>query len=253
LIDIEIPILILLFLAGGFAGFVDSIAGGGGIITVPVLLAVGIPPHHALATNKLQSSFGSLTATMNYARKGLMNPKDLFTGVIFSFLGGIAGSVAVQYFSVGFLEKMILVMLLILFIYTAMSPKMGFEQTQHKINHLFFYTLFGLLIGFYDGFFGPGTGSFWTIALVLLLGLDLRQATAQTKLFNLTSNIVSLAVFIYSGLVLWTAGLVMGVGQIIGAYLGSTLVSKREVHFIRIFFLIVVAVTIIKLSLDTIF
>jgi len=182
-----------------------------------------------------------------------MNPKDLFTGVIFSFLGGIAGSVAVQYFSVGFLEKMILVMLLILFIYTAMSPKMGFEQTQHKINHLFFYTLFGLLIGFYDGFFGPGTGSFWTIALVLLLGLDLRQATAQTKLFNLTSNIVSLAVFIYSGLVLWTAGLVMGVGQIIGAYLGSTLVSKREVHFIRIFFLIVVAVTIIKLSLDTIF
>lgn len=122
-----------------------------------------------------------------------------------------------------------------------------------ELNHLFFYLLFGLLIGFYDGFFGPGTGSFWTMALIVLLGLDLKQATAQTKLFNFTSNIVSLAVFIYSGLVLWTAGLIMGMGQIIGAYLGSTLVSKREVHFIRIFFLIVVAATIIKLSLDTVF
>ena len=253
MLDIEIPTLILLFFAGGFAGFVDSIAGGGGIITVPVLLAVGIPPHQALATNKLQSSFGSLTATMNYAKKGLMNPCDLLSGVLFSFLGGIAGSIMVQYFSPEFLEKMIIVMLIVLFIYTAMSPKLGFEQKQHKLNHLLFYTLFGLLIGFYDGFFGPGTGSFWTIALVLLLGLDLKQATARTKLFNFTSNIVSLAVFIYSGLVLWTAGLIMGVGQIIGAYLGSTLVSKKEVHFIRVFFLIVVAATIIKLSLDTIF
>ena len=97
---------------------------------------------------------------------------------------------------------MILAMLVILFIYTAMSPKLGVEQTQHKIYHVFFYTLFGLLIGFYDGFFVPGTGNFWTIALVLLLGLDLKQATVQTKLFNVTSNIVSLAVFIYSGLVL---------------------------------------------------
>lgn len=253
MLDIEIPSLILLFLAGGFAGFVDSIAGGGGIITVPTLLAVGIPPHQALATNKLQSSLGSLTATMTYANKGLMKPRDLFTGVLFSFLGGVAGSIMVQFFSAGFLEKMIIVMLIVLFIYTAMSPKLGFEQTQHKLNHKLFYTIFGLLIGFYDGFFGPGTGSFWTIALVLLLGLDLKQATAQTKLFNFTSNIVSLAVFIYSGLVLWTAGLTMGVGQIIGAYLGSTLVSKKEVHFIRIFFLIVVAATIIKLSLDTIF
>jgi len=101
LIEIDIPILILLFLAGGFAGFVDSIAGGGGIITVFVLLAVGIPPHNVLATNKLQSSFGSLTATVNYARKGLMNPGDLFTGVLFSFLGGVAGSIAVQYFNTG--------------------------------------------------------------------------------------------------------------------------------------------------------
>ncbi|HIP39007.1 MAG TPA: hypothetical protein EYG88_06465 [Desulfocapsa sulfexigens] len=246
--ELTIPILVLLFLAGILAGFIDSIAGGGGIITVPALLAVGIPPHQALATNKLQSSCGSLTAALNYTRRGLMNPRELFTGFFFSFLGALSGAIAVQFFEAAFLENLIIAMLIVLFAYTALSPKLGFKQQPHKIGHGLFYTVFGLLIGFYDGFFGPGTGSFWTISLVLLLGLDLKQATAQTKLFNVTSNLVALSIFLYSGLVLWGAGLAMGIGQIIGAYCGSTLVSKREVQFIRVFFLIVVAATIIRLA-----
>ncbi|HHD57443.1 MAG TPA: hypothetical protein ENK89_07200 [Desulfobulbaceae bacterium] len=242
--------LFLLFPAGLLAGFIDSIAGGGGIITVPALLAVGIPPHQALATNKLQSSCGSLTASVNYARLGLMNPGELVAGFIFSFLGAVGGAVTVQFFSADFLENLIIVMLIILFVYTLFSPQLGYVRKPHKINHLSFYVIFGLLIGFYDGFFGPGTGSFWTISLVVLLGLDLKQATAQTKLFNLTSNVVALGVFLSSGLVLWSAGLAMGAGQVIGAYCGSTLVSKKEVHFIRVFFLCVVAATIIKLLVD---
>ncbi len=246
--ELAFPILVLLFLAGVLAGFIDSIAGGGGIITVPALLAVGIPPHQALATNKLQSSCGSLTAALNYTRRGLMNPRELFTGFFFSFLGALSGSIAVQFFNAAFLENLIIIMLLVLFVYTALSPKLGFKQQPQKISQGLFYTVFGLLIGFYDGFFGPGTGSFWTISLVVLLGLDLKRATAQTKLFNVTSNLVALSIFLYSGLVLWGAGLAMGIGQIIGAYCGSTLVSKREVHFIRIFFLIVVAATIIRLA-----
>ena len=113
-----------------------------------------------------------------------------------------------------------------------------------------FYALFGLVIGFYDGFFGPGTGSFWTIALVLFLGLDLKAATAQTKIFNFTSNIVSLIVFFISGVVLIKVGIIMGAGQILGAYSGSTLVAKKEVIFVRYIFLIVVAATIVKLVYD---
>ena len=251
--EFDLPLLGLLFFAGGLAGFIDSIAGGGGIISVPMLLAVGIPPHQALATNKLQSSCGSLTASLNYTKRGLMNPRKLITGFVFSFIGAIIGAVTVQFFSAGFLENLIIIMLLILFVYTALSPRLGFKQRPHKIRPALFYTVFGLIIGFYDGFFGPGTGNFWTISLVILLGLDLKQATAQTKLFNVTSNIVALSVFIYSGLVLWSAGIAMGIGQIFGAYCGSTLVSKRDVRFIRVFFLIVVAATIIKLVVSQFF
>jgi uncharacterized membrane protein YfcA len=251
--EFELSILALLFVAGAMAGFIDSIAGGGGIISVPLLLAVGIPPHQALATNKLQSSCGSLTAAMNYTQRGLMKPHELLTGLLFSFIGAVIGAVAVQLFQAGFLENLIIIMLVVLFAYTALSPQLGFTRQEQKVKKGIFYTLFGLLIGFYDGFFGPGTGSFWTIALVVLLGLDLKQATAQTKLFNVTSNLVALAVFITSGLVLWFPGLAMGIGQVIGAYCGSTLVTKKEVHFIRIIFLIVVGATIIKLVVSRFF
>ncbi len=245
--ELDIFTLFLLFLAGGFAGFVDSIAGGGGIITLPALLAVGIPPHQALATNKLQSSFGSFTATLNYAKKGLMKPKELLLGVVFTFIGAVSGAIAVQFFDAKSLEDMIIFMLIVIFLYTLASPNLGAIHTTAKLKKPLFYTIFGLLIGFYDGFFGPGTGSFWTMALILLLGLDLKGATAQTKLFNFTSNIASLLMFIYAGLVLWVAGVVMGVGQIIGAYLGSSLVAKKEVKFIRVFFLVIVGATILKL------
>ncbi len=239
--------LLVLFFSGLMAGFVDSIAGGGGIITLPALLAVGIPPHDALATNKLQSSFGSFTSAFNYARLGLMKPKELIVGIVFTFIGAAIGAIVVQYFKADSLVSFIIVMLVIIFIYTLLTPNLGSNTSTHKMPKNLFYIIFGLAIGFYDGFFGPGTGSFWTMALVLLLGLNLKAATAQTKLFNFTSNIVSLVVFIYSGLVIWVAGLIMGVGQIIGAFLGSSLVHKKEVKFIRIFFLAIVALTIVKL------
>jgi len=239
--------LFILFITGTMAGFIDSIAGGGGIITLPALLAVGIPPHQALATNKLQGTFGSFTSTLNYARLGMMNPKKLLTGIIFTLIGASVGSIVVQYFPADKLEGLIIVMLIIIFIYTALSPKLGFEAKPHKMNHSLFYVIFGLLIGFYDGFFGPGTGNFWTMALILLLGLNMKEATAQTKLFNFMSNIASLSVFIFSGLVIWKYGITMGFGQMLGAFAGSTLVHKREIGFIRVFFLIVVGATILKL------
>jgi len=245
--EIDTLTYLWLFLAGGFAGFVDAIAGGGGIIALPALLAAGVPPHQALATNKLQGTFGSLTAAVNYASKGMMRPRELVAGLLFTLVGAATGTVLVQYFPASALESTIVVMLIVIFFYTLFSPELG-KVPKHAVMHQqLFYLCFGLLLGFYDGFFGPGTGSFWTMALVLMLGLDLKQATAQTKLFNFTSNVVSLTLFIYAGLVIWTIGVVMGAGQIAGAYLGSTMVSKKEVKFIRIFFLVVVGATILKL------
>ena len=248
--EFETLTLFLLFLAGFGAGFVDSIAGGGGIITLPALLASGIPPHLALGTNKLQSSFGSFTATVNYAKRGLYDPKKVLEGVFFTFFGAALGSYVVKFFSAGFLTNFIIFMLIVLFIFTLFNKNLGLNTKARRMKPFLFYTVFGLTIGFYDGFFGPGTGSFWTIALVLLLGLDLKAATAQTKIFNFTSNIVSLVVFTVSGVVLLKVGIVMGIGQIIGAYSGSTLVAKREVIFVRYFFLVVVAATIAKLVYD---
>ncbi|WP_331775882.1 TSUP family transporter [Sulfurospirillum sp. 1612] len=242
----------IIFLASGFlAGFVDSIAGGGGIITVPVLLAAGIPPHIALATNKLGSSFGSFTASMNFIRKGLVTFKEVYIGVIFTFIGAVIGTKTILLLQADILNKIIPVMLVIIFFYTLLNPKFGHLDKSSRLKKPLFFFIFGLLIGFYDGFFGPGTGTFWTIALVTLMGLNLKKATATTKIMNFTSNFVSLCVFIIGGHVLFFIGILMGMGQIIGAYVGSSMVVKKEVTFIRTFFLFIVGITILKLIYDS--
>lgn len=251
--DFELYWYIIFFLTGTFAGFVDSIAGGGGIITVPVLLASGLPPHLALGTNKLQSSFGSFTASLNYMHKGLVNLKDVLVGILFTFIGAVLGTASILHLDASFLEKFIPLMLIVIFLYTLFSPKMGENDRHRLMSENLFYLVFGLAIGFYDGFFGPGTGSFWTIALVALLGLNLKSATARTKIMNFTSNIVSLIVFVIGGKVVWIIGILMGIGQMFGAYLGSTLVVKKEIKFVKTFFLVVVGVTILKLFYSSYF
>ena len=245
--SIDILTHLLLFIAGAAAGFVDSIAGGGGLIALPALLAAGLPPHQALATNKLQGTFGTFSATVNYARLGMMQPRLLVQGIVFTFLGAVAGAWAVQQFEADFLRDVVLAMLIVVFLYTLATPRLGFQPGPRRMSSGLFTLSGGLLLGFYDGFFGPGTGSFWTLALVLLMGQGLKQATAQTKVFNFTSNIVALVVFIASGLVVWSYGLVMGAGELLGAWAGSTLVHRRHASFVRLFFLLVVAATILRL------
>jgi uncharacterized membrane protein YfcA len=249
--EFDLYYYLIFFLAGLLAGFVDSIAGGGGIITVPVLLASGMPPHIALATNKLQSSFGSFTASTNYIRKGLVKLKDVYMGIIFTFIGASFGTYSILLMDAAILSKIIPIMLVLIFFYTLFTPKLGAEDRHHRLKPNLFYLIFGITIGFYDGFFGPGTGSFWTIAIVMLLGLNLKSATAQTKIMNFTSNIVSLGVFIIGGHVLWSVGILMGFGQMLGAFLGSSLVVKKDVQFIRVFFLCIVGITILKLIYDS--
>jgi uncharacterized membrane protein YfcA len=246
--SLSLSSLFFLCLAGSFAGFVDSIAGGGGIISLPALLATGMPPHLALGTNKLQGTFGSLTAAVNYSRKGLVSIREVPMGIAFTALGALGGTIIVQVLAADFLHHIILILLVGVFLYTLFSPDLGRIDRRAFLNSPLFFGLAGMAIGFYDGFFGPGTGSFWTIALVLVMGLNLKKATAHTKIFNFTSNIVALGGFWVGGNVVVSAGLLMGAGQMLGAFFGSRLVIHRGTGFVRGFFLVVVAATIVKLA-----
>jgi len=238
---IEWPVL---FLTGLVAGWVDSIAGGGGLITVPVLMNLGLPPAVALGTNKLQGSFGSGSATWHYAQAGLIDFRETITGILFTAIGAATGACAVQQMRPDFLRIVVPILLIAIALYLLLRPQLGEAESKPRLAAGIFYLLFGLGIGFYDGFFGPGTGSFWAMAYVLVLGFHLTRATAHTKLMNFTSNVVALVAFAISGQVDVMAGTVMGAGQLIGARLGARMVIRRGVKFIRpIFITVVLAIT----------
>ena len=243
-------LLPLLFATGLVAGLVDAIAGGGGLITLPVLLWTGIPPQYALGTNKLQSTFGSGSAMAHFAGAGTITLKESLEGIAFTAVGAAAGALTVQRLDPGFLRGIIPFLLLAIALYTLLTPRLGLEDIHPRLAKLPFYLCCGLAIGFYDGFFGPGTGSFWVIALMLGLGYNMTTATGYTKVMNFTSNIVSLAMFILGGHVYYTAGLVMGVGQLIGARIGAGLVLSRGARFIRPIFITMSLAITAKLLFD---
>jgi len=246
--EVTIPIFLILFSGGFFAGFVDSIAGGGGLISLPVLLSVGLPPQLALGTNKLQGTFGPFSSSLNYIRNGTVELPQLVEGIIFTFLGAALGAWLIQLLDPGFIKHLIPIMLLAVFFYTIWSKDLGFKSKDAVMGKGVFFLLFGLVLGFYDGFFGPGTGSFWTLALMTLMGYDMTRAAGATRIMNFTSNIVALGAFIIGGNVLYSAGLCMALGQIIGARIGSGMAIRRGARFIRPIFLTVVFLTIARLG-----
>lgn len=240
----------LLFGTGLAAGFVDAIAGGGGLITIPVLLNLGLDPQAALGTNKLQASFGSGSATWHYAQARTVHLRDCWLGFAMSFLGATLGAWIVLRVDPGFLRRILPVLLIAVGVYTLLKPQLGTQDLHPRMNRTWFYVLFGLGIGFYDGFFGPGTGTFWAMAYVLCLGFNLTRATGYTKVMNFASNLSSLCFFLWRGHVLLLPGLVMGVGQLLGARLGAGMVIRKGTHFIRPIFLTVVFALTFKLLLD---
>ncbi len=246
----EITTLILLAMAALLAGFVDAIAGGGGLIALPSLLLAGLDPVSALATNKLQGSFGTASATYAYWRKGHINPLQHWCVILTTFLAACLGVAAIKYAPTQLLNAALPILLIIIAIYFALSPQLT-NETKHPRIPLAAFT-FGLapVIGFYDGIFGPGTGSFFMLALVTLLGLGIVQATAQTKMLNFTSNIASLLVFAFSGKIVWMAGLTMGVAQFLGAQLGSHMAMKQGAKIIRPLLVLVCCAMATKLLLD---
>ncbi len=243
--DITPEILAILVMAATLAGIIDSIAGGGGLIALPALLWAGVPPVEALATNKLQGSFGTATATFNYMRQNALAPGELVTAVIWTFCGSVCGTLAVQYLISEWLNQLAPVLLIGFACYFVFSPQLGDKDAKQRIRYPQFALLAGFSLGFYDGFFGPGAGTFMTAAFVLLLGYNLYRATAATKLLNLTSNLASLLFFALGGQVLWVVGLCMGLGQIVGAWIGSHLVLKHGASLIRpLLFFVSIAISI---------
>jgi uncharacterized membrane protein YfcA len=241
---------IIIALGGLFSGFIDSIAGGGGLITLPVLLAVGLPPHLAIGTNKVQSIFGSGTASWRYGRRKLIPWKRIWPGVVMSLVFSAAGAWTVRRIDAGALQKTLPFILVALWCYVACSRNLGDTESRRRMPSGLFYPLAGGLFGFYDGFLGPGTGSFWTVSQVSLTGMDLKQATAATKPSNFASNLGALVFFLIARQTVPAIGLVMAAGQVAGAWAGSHLVINHRPRFIRPFFLAVVAATILKLGWD---
>ncbi|PXF30987.1 membrane protein [Pokkaliibacter plantistimulans] len=231
--ELEITTLIVLALVALVAGFIDSMAGGGGLITIPALLAAGVPPTMALATNKLQSSFGSFAATLYFLKRGMIDLASMKWAVICTFVGSALGTLLVQQIDSSQLSRILPYLLVGFACYFLFSPRISDSDSHRRLSYNAFALLVGTGVGFYDGFFGPGTGSFFAMAFVALAGLGMAKATAHTKLLNFTSNMASLLFFIIGGKVLWTVGLTMAIGQILGARLGSRMVVAKGVKLIR--------------------
>jgi len=240
----------VLFVAGAAAGLLDSIAGGGGLITLPVLLGVGLPPQAALGTNKLQSSFGSGSATRHFVQTGTVRLRECAAGIGFTLAGAALGAWTVQRLSPDLLRALIPWFLLAIAVYALVSPRLGDQDHPARVKPLLFFAGAGLGFGFYDGFFGPGVGSFWVLAIVVALGFNLTKATAWTKVMNFTSNVVSLVVFAIGGHVWLVEGLVMAAGEIVGARIGAGLVVKRGARLIRPIFIAVALAITVKLLWD---
>lgn len=243
-------LLLLLFLVAVVAGFIDAIAGGGGLITIPALLATGIPPVVALGTNKLQACGGSFSASLYFIRKKVVNLIDVISMIIFTFIGATLGTLLVQYVDVGFLKKALPILILCIGCYFLFSPKLGEIDKQKRITTLTFALTAGLGIGFYDGFFGPGTGSFFSLAFIALLGFNLTKATAHAKVLNFTSNIASLIFFSFGGHILWKVGAIMLLGQFLGANLGARVVLSKGHQLIRPMVVIMSFIMTLKLAFD---
>ncbi|HLP18171.1 MAG TPA: TSUP family transporter, partial [Bacteroidota bacterium] len=246
-------IALITFVTGLVAGILNTIAGGGGMITMPVLLAVGLPPQFALGTNKFQASVGSFTSTWYFVRKGIVRLREIKLGLTLTAVGAVLGSWTVQQIHSEVLADVIPFLLLSIAVYSIFSPALGMRDAEAKMSEQRFYAIFGFGFGFYDGFFGPGVGTFWAMAFVMLLGYNLMKATAYTKVMNFTSNLISFAMFWYGGFVIFGSGIAMAIGQMIGSQIGSQLVMKKGTEFIRPIFITMVLATTLKLIYDRYF
>ncbi|MCP3144259.1 TSUP family transporter [Pyxidicoccus xibeiensis] len=254
-VDVSTLHLILLCLAALTAGIVDAIAGGGGLITLPALLTAGLPPHVALGTNKGQSVFGTLAALVRFSRAGLVDGKLARVTFPFGLVGALAGAALVLLVKPEVLKPLVLVLLIGVAVFLTFrksprpsdAPEPGPRPRAQAIG-----ALIALGLGTYDGFFGPGTGTFLIVAFSTLLGHGLARASADAKVVNFASNLASVALFALKGVVLWKVALPMAGAQFAGAYIGAHLAVKGGDTLVRKVVLGVVVALVLKLGHDVV-
>ena len=233
LFEVATDLAIFLVLAAFCAGFIDSIAGGGALIALPALLLAGASPVEALATSKLQGSFGAGTAMLTYARAGHVRPRDQLGMAAISGVAGAAGATVAHLMPAEVLRIIMPVVLIGVAAFFALKPGLSDDARAERIKPAVFAVTAVPAIAAYDGFFGPGTGSFFMMSFVLLAGYGVLKATAHTKMLNFASNIGSLLVFISSGTVWWAVGLAMAAAQVAGASLGAQLAMRVGAGLIK--------------------
>ena len=231
--DLSFDLVLMLIGAAFAAGFVDSIAGGGGLITVPALLLAGVSPLQALSTNKIQGTFGAATAALSYAASGRVDLKSQLPAAALAFIAGLCGALLISVIPTEHLQTALPFVLIAIAVFFALRPGLDDTDRIQRIPPAAFTAVFVPVIGFYDGLIGPGTGAFFMIGFVMLAGYGVLRATAHTKLLNFASNIGGLVGFIAMGTPLWGLGIAMGVAQIAGARLGSKLAMRIGARLIK--------------------
>lgn len=246
-LQLDINIIFVLLLFGFLAAFIDAVVGGGGLIALPALLFTGMNPATAIATNKLAGSIGSATSTWMFFKSGKIDLKQSMKWFPLAFFGSIIGAMTVHFINPNLLKPLMLIMLAIVAIYTILKKDLGSTAKEIRLTKArkFGFMFVLLFIGFYDGFLGPGTGSFLIFAFVIIMGMDFLKAAGNAKLLNFGSNIGALIMFLFLGHVAILYGLIMGFAQILGAYCGAKFALKHGSHYVRILF---ITVTIILLA-----
>lgn len=244
---VSIDMIIFLIVTGFIASFIDSVVGGGGLISLPALLLTGLPPTMALGTNKMASVMGSCTSTLSFLRSGKIDLHLIKFLFPLSFIGSALGVIAVQQIPSQFLRPLVVVMLLVVTMYTFTRKEWGDTSTYQGITKKTAYLsgIAAFSIGFYDGFFGPGAGSFFIFAF-LMIGFDFVTAAGNSKALNFASNIAAVITFIYFGSVHYYYAIPMGLSMILGALAGSRLAIKKGAAYVRPLFLVMSVLLISK-------
>ncbi|GAB2891351.1 TSUP family transporter [Microbulbifer echini] len=233
LTSFSLELLFILFFIAVIAGLLDTLAGGGGLITVPALILSGIPPLAALGTNKLQGSIGTATATYMMIKSNKISWDGIKSLMLSAFIGAALGTGAVQFINTDILSFVIPLVLLFIAVYFLISPSLTQHNDEPKVSSRKYK--YGVIpfIGYYDGMFGPGTGSFFTLSGIICRGHDLLTSTAIAKPLNFSTNVASLIVFLLARHVVWIVGVLMMIGQVIGAWLGSHCLFKIHPGYLR--------------------
>jgi uncharacterized membrane protein YfcA len=247
----------LLAIAAFVAGFIDAVVGGGGLIQLPFLLInfPKIPLPVIFGTNKIAALAGTSVSAFKYAKKIKFDVKVLLVISFFFFASSFAGAQIINYINTNALRPAILVVLIVVLIYTFLKKDLCKVQTK-ELSHnkqMLYGSLIGIVVGFYDGFFGPGTGSFFVLGFVVILGFEFVKASAYAKVVNCITNISALCVFIKHGHYIFTMALIMAVFNMTGSFIGSAAALKRGNGFVRIIFLVIVGLMILKYGYDIFF